>query len=160
MLKQRRSTLLVFYVVVFIFSVYLTQYIYRTNIYPDKQTIQYFQPMSIFLINKQLSVDEGFVQGYRADFLITYNVKGVQYNRWVSGNGLDASYDWDRRKQEAILEKYQVGRTYVSWYDPRHPQFSAFVLRHDWRAMFLLMSAVLLGFFTLYASLKLLFIRV
>jgi hypothetical protein len=133
------------------------KYIYFSNLLPDKQAIQSYSQTSCFLISKQIKSAGHLAQAYRADFLISYNVNGVQYNRWVSGNGMDMSFGRNFEEQKAILSRFDIGRTYPCWYNPANPQISVLILRHNWRSIFPLLvpsSVGLAAFYYLLANLS------
>ncbi|TAK73085.1 MAG: hypothetical protein EPO11_09075 [Gammaproteobacteria bacterium] len=109
---------------------YFTRF-YLTNILPDKQ-VDTFQPTECFLESKRLNTRYPAFHRYRADFLISYNVNGVQYTRWVSGNGLDRTFTRDKNAQEVLLSQFNIGSTYPCHYKPQDPQVAVLVKRHDW----------------------------
>ncbi|OGT58338.1 MAG: hypothetical protein A3F14_03470 [Gammaproteobacteria bacterium RIFCSPHIGHO2_12_FULL_43_28] len=111
-------------------------YLYLVNIRPDRQVKASFLQTDCFLISKKLSKQGHLLNEYRADFLISYNVNGTQFNRWVSGNGFDTKFTRDLASQQRILSQYQVGQSYPCWYDPKAPQISVLVMRHNWLSSF------------------------
>jgi hypothetical protein len=117
---------------VLIMCVGYMEYFYSTYIYPDKRAKETFREVNCFLVNKKLSTRGHILHSYRPDFLVSYNVNGVQYNRWVSGNGLDTSYFRNKADQEDILSQYEVGGTYLCYFNPANAQFALLVLRHNW----------------------------
>ena len=129
-------------------------YVYLTNILPDKRAKENFQQTQCFLISKKLSVRGHIFRKYRADFLISYNVNGVQYNRWVSGNGLDVSYGRNASDQEDILSKYEVGGTYPCWYNGKDAQISMLVERTNWISTYPILVAAAACIIVFYFFLK------
>lgn len=126
------------------------KYQYTADIHPDQEARNTFQQSNCLVVSKKLSIVGGYAQLYRADFLIHYNVDGVQYNHWVSGNGLDKSYGFRRSTQEDLLAQYQEGETYSCWYDSDQPQVSILLLRHDWYSFLLLLMAGFVGLMAAY----------
>ncbi len=129
-------------------------HVYTYNILPDKQAKENYIEDNCFIISKRLNTAGHVIHKYRADFLISYNVNGVQYNRWVSGNGLDISFSDNQGVQEDILSQFDVGGTYPCWYNPGNPQLSILVLRHNWLSTFPLMVPSVIGVIVLYYFLK------
>jgi hypothetical protein len=78
-------------------------------------------------------------------------VNGIIYQRWVSGNGLDRSYQFSRAKQEGILSQYREGNEYACWYDSAEPQMSVLVLRYDWLDFLLLLIAGFVGLMSAFS---------
>lgn len=134
-----RIVLLIGQFIVLIFCIAYIQHTYTANILPDKLVKETFQEISCFLISKKLSTRGHLIHTYRADFLVSYNVQGIQYNRWVSGNGLDMSFFDNDTQQEDILSQYDIGQSYTCYYDPSNPQVAILVLRHNWLSTFPLM---------------------
>lgn len=136
------------------------QYIYEVNILPDKTAQDVFQQTPCFLISKKLSTKGHFWKRYRADFYISYNVSGVQYNRWISGNGLDKGFASNESAQEDILSQFEVGGTYTCWYNAESPQQVLLVFRKNWFSTLHLIIPAALAVVTLYYFLKNLFYAV
>jgi hypothetical protein len=132
-------------------------YLYLTNILPDKQAKESYQSTRCFLISKKLFSKGHLIHRYRADFLVSYNVKSVQYNRWVSGNGLDTKLTKDVAEQRDILSQYEVGRSYRCWYNPKFPQQSILVMRHNWFSTLPLVVPAAVCLIALYYLLKMMF---
>lgn len=130
------------------------QFIYSGDINPDKRAKETFQETHCFLVSKKLSTRGHFIRTYRADFLINYNVNGVQYNRWVSGNGLDASFTRNQAEQKNILSQYQAGSSYLCHSDPKNPQKTLLILRHNWLSIFPLILPSVITIIVLYYFLK------
>jgi hypothetical protein len=94
---------------------------------------------------------------YRADFRVSYSVHGVQYNKWVSGNGLDYSYIHDKDTQEDILSQFQEGGSYPCWYNPDNTAQIVLVMRHSWSSTFPLMIPSAIAMLMLYYFFQTLF---
>jgi len=152
-----RVLLLLGQLVVLIFCIGYIEYVYYTNILPDKNAKDTFQQTDCFILSKRLSTKGRVIHQYRADFLISYTVNDDQYNHWISGNGLDISYSRNREQQETILNDYSIGGNYPCWYSPENPELAILVLRHDWLGTFPLMVPSVVGVITLYYFLKNLF---
>ncbi|VVC75118.1 hypothetical protein AQUSIP_03940 [Aquicella siphonis] len=127
---------------------------YDNNIYPDKTINENFRKTTALIISKQLTRSEDYPRQYRADFLISYKVNDVQYQRWVSDNGLDRSFDLDRRAQEARLLRYRIGQSYPCWYPPENPESAVLAHRHDWMAVLPMMIPAVTGVLVFYYFLK------
>ena len=143
--------------IVLIMCIANIEYVYTTHILPDKQAKETFQQTICLLTNEQLRSQDHFIHGYRADFLITYSIQGVQYSRWVSGNGLDISYSQSKSDQEDILSNFNVGENYPCYYNPVHPEVAILVLRHNWLSTFPLMIPSAISLILLYYLVKNLF---
>lgn len=143
--RGSRIALLFFQLVVVLLCAGYIEYIYYADIYPERQVKKVFTPADCSIINSRLSQKGDSKIKYRADFLITYNVKGVQYNRWVSGNGLEMLYSDDRGLQEELLGKYTAGNTYTCWYNPLLPQVSVLVAKHNWHSLLPLLIPFVIG---------------
>lgn len=157
---QRIEGRIVLFIGQFIVLVACLSYIayhYNFDVLPDKLAKRKFHETNCFITSKKLSAHGSFFRTYRADFLISYNVNSVQYNRWVSGNGLDTSYTQNESEQEDILSQFDVGRMYHCWYDPDNPQLSILVPRHNWLSIFPLILPAIIGIIVLYYALKSLF---
>lgn len=107
-------------------------YIYLTKIRPDQLAKLHFVQTDCLIMSKKLSTKGHVFHRYRADFLITYQAKGVQYTRWVSGNGLDKAYYRNNEKQEKLLSEFKDGNNYPCWYNPAKPAAALLVQRASW----------------------------
>lgn len=131
-LSKDRTALLIGQIFALLICIGYFNYFYYINIYPDQQVRENFVPSECLIVSKNLSSKSGFIRKYRANFLVTYNYNGVQYNRWVSGNGLDMSYISNRGEQENLLAQFNEGGTYECWVNPEEPDTSVLVLRQHW----------------------------
>lgn len=138
-LTRSRFLLLLSLVCILLSCIGYIQYIYTFNILPDKRVQQDFIKTQCFLISKKLNIKGHFFRSYRADFLVSYTVNGVNYSRWLSGNGLDKSYNRTGNEQEDILSQFEVGGAYSCYYNPSNPKQAVLVFRHDWLSTFPLM---------------------
>jgi len=152
--KGSRLALLVFQLVVILLCASYIEYTYYTDIYPERQVKKVFTQTDCTIINERLSQKGNVITQYRADFLISYNVKGVQYNRWVSGDGLEMLYTPDKSSQDKLLVKFQVGQTYSCWFNPLLPQVSVLVAKNDWRPALPLFIPLVIGLIALYGLFK------
>lgn len=132
-----------FLVLVFCF-IYL-DFVYLTNIRPDQLAKETFLQTNCFIMSKKLSTKGKFVRRYRADFLINYHANGVQYNRWVSGNGLDMSYSMNSSAEEQMLTNYDNGGNYTCWYNPGNAEMAVLVMRRNWLPVVSLIIPLLAG---------------
>lgn len=153
LIRNRIGLLIGQFIVLIICFGYIENF-YLANILPDKYAKESFQQTDCFLISKKLTVHGHLVRRYRADFLVSYNVNGVQYNRWVSGNGLDPSFARQAIPQQDILSRFAVGKTYPCWYDPKNPELSLLIFRHDWISTFNLIAPAILTVIMLYYFLR------
>lgn len=131
--------------------VFVIYFFYTNDIHPDQIARNSFIQGDCQVVDKKLSMVNDFAQRYRADFLINYSVNGVSYQRWVSGNGLDRSYQLSRAKQERLLSQYQSGNDYTCWYDGAEPQNAVLVLRYDWLDFLLLLIAGFVGLMSAFS---------
>jgi hypothetical protein len=136
------------------FCVVYLDFIYISNIRPDQLASQNFVKTDCLIMSKKLSTTGNYVRRYRADILINYRANGVQYNRWVSGNGLDASYAFSNTNQELILSDYKNGGNYSCWYDPKNPEVALLVMRHTWYVMLPLIIPAFVGMIAFLFLLK------
>ena len=132
-------------------------YIYFTNIYPDKHVKENFEQTDCFVMSKRLASKGHLFPKYRADFRVSYNVGNAQYSKWVSGNGLDYSYTHSSSDEQAILDQFQEGTSYPCWYNPDNSAQVVLVLRHGWSSTFPLMIPSAIALLMLYYFLKTLF---
>jgi hypothetical protein len=150
---RKQMLMLIGQLLVLVICVAFIKQSYVANLFPDKEAQQSFRQTECFLVNKKLAEIDQPVWQYRADFLISYNVNGTQYNRWVSGNGLDMSYNQDQEKQATILSHYAVGKIYVCWIDTKNPQMAILVPRHNWVSAFKLLIPSVMVILLLYSVL-------
>ena len=155
---RNRITLLVVQFFVLLFCAGYVIYIYTDDIHPDKQAKTDFVQTTCLVVSKKLNMHEHlFGMQYRADFLISYNVDGTQYNRWVSGNGLRSDFSSGRVGKENILAQFDEGGTYTCWYDPTNPQVAVIVMRHSWSSTLPLMIPAVISIILLYYFFQTLF---
>lgn len=126
------------------------EYVYYSNLRPDKHIKNAFKPTTCTIIKKRLSEKGRVVRKYRADFLISYDIKNATYNRWVSGNGLDMSYSQNKANQETLLQQFDIKQVYPCRYNPNLPQIAILVERHNWLAILPLTVPALIGIIVLY----------
>src|SRR3990167_6243154 len=100
--KGTRLALLILQLVVALLCAGYIEYVYYADIHPERQVKKIFTQTDCSIISSRLSQRGSDSLKYRADFLISYNVKGVQYNRWVSGNGLEMLYTKDKASQDEL----------------------------------------------------------
>jgi len=129
-------------------------YFYITNLRPDKLAELKFVETKCFVMTKKLATKGKYFRRYRADFLISYQANGVQYNRWVSGNGLDMSYIRDSASQEQVLSDYADGKNYRCWYNPGNPEEALLVPRKKWTVTLPFILPVVMGVLSLLLFLK------
>lgn len=135
---------------VLLFCFIYSDYLYITNILPEYKAAQEYTATQCFIMSKKLSRKKGIMDKYRADFLISYNANGVQYNRWISTNGLSMSYSWGRSAVDAALSKYRVGANYRCWYNPDDPQMALLVQRKGYATFLPLLMPSIIGMVALY----------
>jgi hypothetical protein len=150
LITRNRIALLAGQFIALILCIIYIEYIYFANILPDKRAKENYQQTDCFLIAKQLNSKGKWVTRYRADFLISYNVGGVQYSRWVAGNGLDMSYSSNQAEQTRILAQFVTGEAYPCWYDSNEPERAILVMRHNWLSTFPLLLPSVIGVIVLY----------
>lgn len=113
------------------------EYTYLTEIVPDQVVSETYEVADCQVTDKSITVRNGIVNRYRADFQIHYTASnGQEYNTWVSGNGLDTSFANDRESQETMLQEFDVGEIYPCWYNPDSPELVVLMLRHSWSSTF------------------------
>ena len=73
---------------------------------------------------------------YHPEIRILYEVDGRKYELWT----YDAVPTWgpDKGGQQAIVDSFQVGKTYPCWYDPDRPEKAILVRGHAWVPFLLL----------------------
>jgi hypothetical protein len=121
-------------------------YLFLTNIRPDQRIESSFIQTECLLMSKKLSTKGKFFRRSRADFLVNYHANGVQYSRWVSGNGLDMSYGRSGPSQEMLLAEYKIGGNYACWYNPENTEEAVLLQRKGWSLISPLMLPALIGF--------------
>lgn len=144
-----RIALLCFQLVLVLLCASYIEYVYYADIYPERQVKKTFISTPCQLINSRMSVRGQQSEKYRADFLISYVVKGVQYNRWVSGNGLEMLFTKEKALQDELLNKYKVGNQYTCWYNPVLPQVSVLIPKHNWQSALPLLLPFIIGLIAL-----------
>ncbi len=147
---------LVFLVQIFILIICIeyTQIIYNNDILPDKEVKENFLQTACTVVSKKLSEKTRLVHGYRADFLISYTVNNIPYQRWVTGNGLNQSFFHEQELQEQTLNQFELGSSYTCWYKPEAPQIAVLVLRHNWVSTLPLIIPTFIGLVAIYYILK------
>jgi hypothetical protein len=155
--KGSRLALLVIQLILVLLCAGYVEYVYYADIHPERQVKKDFTRTDCVILNKRLSEKGSDAKKYRADFLISYNVKGVQYNRWVSGDGLEMIYSKDKAAQEKLSGKYAAGKHYTCWFNPRLPQVAVLVTKHDWNPMLPLLAPIIVGLIALFFFLRNLF---
>lgn len=149
----KKSALLLGQVIVLLFCVGFMFYFTFLNLFPDKYTTTKFQSANALLLDKKMMYRNHVIPRYRADFLISYNVNNVQYNRWVSANGLDQSYHLNKNRQEHLLGKFSIGKTYPCYYNPKNPEIALLLFRYDWSpflyVIFLLILSCVMFYYVL-----------
>lgn len=125
-------------------------YVYFSNIKPDKLVKSTFKKTDCFLLSKKLTSKGHVLHQYRADFRVSYTVNNVQYTRWVSGNGLDDAFAHSPTEQEEALAQFADGGTYPCWYDPENHGLVVLVLRHNWTSTFPVMLPAVIFILTFY----------
>lgn len=130
------------------------EYVYFTDIRPDKVVTNTFNKTQCELADKNLGALSRMTNSYRANFLVKYTVDGKNYNQWVSGNGLNFSYVPSKDEEVNILNQYQVGKSYQCWYNPKMPQEAVLVLRNDWTSTLPLFLPSIIILIVLYYLLR------
>lgn len=66
---------------------------------------------------------DGSQTGYRAEVQIEYVADGQTRRHWTYDIGFDTpwAYSSDRRGPQALIDRFELGKTYPCWYDPRNP---------------------------------------
>jgi hypothetical protein len=129
-------------------------YIYLANIRPDQLIKNNFTQTECLIMSKKISTKGKFFHRSRADFLINYHANGVQYNRWVSGNGLDMSYGRNGQVQDQLLAEYKIGGSYTCWYNQENAEVAVLLLRHGWSLIYPLLLPMLIGLTALILFMK------
>lgn len=88
----------------------------------------------------QKRIGESRAQGsatYRPEFLLRYEVDGETYETW----SYDATkaYSSGLPAKQSILQRYEVGKQYACWYDPRDPETVVLVRGYTWVAWMMLL---------------------
>ena len=131
-MSGNRTVLLIGQLFVLVICFAYFNYYYYFNIYPDKQVKEDFAQTDCTIVNKSLGDKGHLVHKYRSNFLVSYKYNGMQYSRWVSGNGLDMAYSSNQTEQEDLLAQFNPGGVYQCWVNPDEPEISVLVLRHHW----------------------------
>jgi hypothetical protein len=155
--KGSRLVLLILQLAIVLLCAGYVEYVYYADIHPERQVKKVFTRTDCSILNKRLSEKGSDVKKYRADFLISYNIKGVQYNRWVSGDGLEMLYSKDKAAQEKLAAKFEVGKNYTCWFNPLLPQVAVLVTKHNWNPVVPLLAPIVVGLIALFFFFKNLF---
>ena len=147
---ESRIALLLGLLLILIACALYMDFTYSSDILPDKQAQKTYLKTPCFLMSKKLSTKGYFIHTYRANFLVSYVVNGVKYKRWVSGNGLDMTFNRDEVDQEDTLSQYDVGETYTCYYDSANPQNAFLVERHNWLSIIPLIVPALIFIIAFY----------
>lgn len=118
-------------------------YVYLANIRPDQLAKQEFVQTDCLVMSKKLSTKGKIIRRYRADFLVNYHANDVQYNRWVSANGLDMAHTIRNNTQQKLLSDYENGRNYPCWYNPENAEEAFLVPRSDWLSLPMVLVALI-----------------
>lgn len=151
---EHRLLLLIAQLFVLLAMIGLFNFIYVTYVLPDKQVEILFHPTECFLITKKLTSKGHFARRYQAGFLVSYQAKGAQYNRWVTGNGLDKSFTFNPALQTSILAQYLIGNRYTCLYNPKNPEDVILVPRRNWFTAYPLLLPAAIGSIMIYYLLK------
>lgn len=157
LVSGRKIILFAGQLVILFFCIWYIEFIYYTNIYPDKLVKETYEQTNCIVVNKTLSSKGHLLSSFRADFLVSYTAAGVQYREWISGNGLDRSFTTDRASQESVLDQFDVNATYPCWYNPETPQLIVIALRHNWASTFPLFIPSVIAFIMIYYLARTLF---
>lgn len=152
-LGKKIFKLLVQFLILLAAFIYI-DYIYFSNILPDQHVRESFRETECLLLSKKLSTKGKIFRRARAEFLVSYHANGAQYNRWVSGNGLDMFYTMNIASQEQMLAEYQNGRKYPCWYNPDNAESAVLALRHSWFSLYFLLVPSLAGLIALILFLR------
>lgn len=158
MQKNRKMLWLMSQMVVLILCVYYLQSIYFTQILPDKMAAATFTETRCKVIEKSWQVEPTWFHSYRGHFTLTYTVDGKVYQTVTSGNGLDPSFAFDRPTVQALLDQFDIGKTYPCWYDPSKPQTVILSFRKTWTSTFSLMIPLIIAIVIIYYLLRSLFV--
>lgn len=80
-----------------------------------------FLPTTCRLVDKRI-VENRTADGvvtYRPDFRIEYSVGGHEFYTWTYE--MPSLVTSDRAGSQAVLDRFELGRPYPCWYDPRNP---------------------------------------
>lgn len=142
--------LLISQIIIILLSLIFIEYVYFTDIRPDKAVAATFKQTDCVVTEKKLETRGNLILRYRADFLVNYSVSGKSYQSWVSGNGLNDVFILDKKEEENLLKQHNIGQSYLCWYDPQSPEKVILILRHDWTSIFPLFLPLVIILIVLY----------
>ncbi len=135
-------------------SIIYLDYIYITNIRPDHVGAESFEKTDCFVMSKKISMKGKLLRRARAEFLISYHANGVQYTRWVYGNGLDTAYTTNSVQQEQLLADYKIGGNYTCRFNTTNPEEVLLIMRSGWSMLTPLVIPGLAGLIFLILFIK------
>lgn len=121
--------------------------IYFSYLAPEVKAATRFLPTTCNIIDKTLETRVGSKHSktYRVNFLVTYSVKNYTYKIWTYD--ISRGYSSFLTENKAILNKFDIGRSYPCWYDHDNPETA--VLKKGLK-QFSLDDYFILGFTTLF----------
>ncbi len=153
----QKIILFVLQTIILIICICYIEFVYYVNINPDKYVKEKYEESSCQILDKKMSMKGHILHEYRADFLVHYSGAGVQYTRWISGNGLDRSFTTDKVSQQDLLDQFDTGNNYLCWYNPDVPSMVVLILRHNWSSTFPLFIPSVIGIIVAYYILQSIF---
>lgn len=139
--------------IVLLICIWFIQYIYQGDIRPDEVVEGTFSETICKVDDKKLTEDPTG-KAYRPELLLSYEVSGTGYQRWITANGLDPSFKSDRILQQNQLNRYTIGSTYPCWYDPSAPQVVVLVFKQEWFSTLPLFFPIVIALAMLYYMLR------
>jgi hypothetical protein len=75
---------------------------------------------------------------YRAEILVEFDAGGQTHEAWAKADPMGA-YSSGLEAKQAVLDAYQIGRTYKCWYDPQDLETVCLARGYDWLAWTMLL---------------------
>ena len=123
--------LMLFFAVFFVAGIGFRTLLLATLVIPEWRVNHAFVETTCVVLKKRLgekATGEGM--SYRPEVLIQYSIGNQAYDVWtyditmVYGNARDA--------RQAEIDRFEVGREYACWYDPRDPSTAVLVRGYHW----------------------------
>lgn len=109
---------------------------------PEVRANRDFIEQTALLLDKRLD-ERPTAEGaeYAPRFLLKFSVRGRTHTPWALFNITDL-HTHDRPREEALLARFETGREYTCWYDPREPERVVLSRGYSWFTWLMLVVPV------------------
>jgi len=108
------------------------EFVYYTDIFPDKLVNQTYEQTRCLVVDKKLETKGKALKTYRARFVINYSANDKKQVTTVFANGRNRSFTTNRESQQAMLDRFKQGEDYPCWFNPADPTIAVLVMRNNW----------------------------